>query len=146
MDNRKINKIIKESIHKVLLEMPTSTVGEYGQVALSKRLQGVMSAVAEVATLVNDGAKCIPFDSTWQQPYTVYYTAKIYRGNAVKVTRVEQPMNYYLNNGREVKEKPIKDSWIITDKNYKETWIGDYQDGLKYQISYDKKAYKKYNR
>ena len=142
MDNRKINKIIKESIHKVLLEMPTSPIGEPGANTLSNRLNKIMSAVAEIASLVNDGAKCISFDSTWQNTYTVYYTAKIYRGKAIKVTRVEQPSTWYLNNGREVKEKPIKDSWIITDKNYKEKWIGD----LKYQISYDKKAYNKYNR
>jgi hypothetical protein len=148
MDNRKINKIIKESIHKVLLEMPTRPVDaqQTQQGPLSPRLQKVMNAVAEIASLVNDGAKCVPFDSTWQQPYTVYYTASVYRGNAVRVTRVEQPMSYYLNNGMKSNEKPTKDTWIITDRNYKDKWIGNYQDGLKYQISYDKKAYNKYNR
>jgi hypothetical protein len=145
MDNKKLNKIIKESIDKVLLEMPT-TVNAYGQGPLSKRLQKVMSAVAEIASLVNSGSKCIPFDSTWQNPYTVCYTAKIYRGNAIKVTRVEQPGKWYTNNGREIQEPPIKDEWIITDRNFQNKWIGEYQDGLKYQISYDKKAYNKYNR
>jgi hypothetical protein len=118
--------------------MPTRPVQ---QGPLSARLQKVMRAVAEIASLVNDGAKCVPFDSTWQQPYTVYYTASIYRGNAVRVTRVEQPMSYYLNNGMKSNEKPIKDTWIITDRNFNDKWAGD----LKHQISYDKRAYKKLN-
>ena len=133
-----IHKIIKESVNKILLEMPTRPVQ---QGPLSARLQKVMRAVAEIASLVNDGAKCVPFDSTWQQPYTVYYTASIYRGNAVRVTRVEQPMSYYLNNGMKSNEKSIKDTWIITDRNFNDKWVED----LKHQISYDKRAYKKLN-
>ena len=133
-----VHRIVKESVNKILLEMPTRPVQ---QGTLSARLQKVMRAVAEIASLVNDGAKCVPFDSTWQQPYTVYYTASIYRGNAVRVTRVEQPMSYYLNNGMKSNEKPIKDTWIITDRNFNDKWVGD----LKYQISYDKRAYKKLN-
>lgn len=137
-----IRKIVKESVNKILLEMPTRPVQ---QGTLSARLQKVMNAVADIASLVNNGAKCVPFDSTWQQPYTVYYTASIYRGNAVRVTRVEQPMSYYLNNGMKSNEKPIKDTWIITDRNFNDKWVGHFNDGLKYQISYDKKAYKKLN-
>jgi hypothetical protein len=145
MNNIKFNRIIKESIAKVLLEMPTGTPGAT-QGQLSPRLQKIMTRVAEIASLVNSGAKCIPFDSTWQNPYTVVYTANVYRGNAIKVTRVEQSDSWYTNSGREVAEKPIKDSWIITDKNYKEEWNGTCGDGLKQQIAYDKKAYRAYNR
>jgi hypothetical protein len=142
-----IHRIVKESVNRILMEMPTRPVGtqQTQQGSLSPRLQKVMSAVAEIASLVNGGAKCVPFDSTWQQPYTVYYTASVYRGNAVRVTRVEQPMSYYLNNGMKSNEKPTKDTWIITDRNYTDKWIGLFKDGLKYQISYDKRAYKKLN-
>ena len=134
-----LHKIVKESVKRVLREMNDPNFKE------------IMSHVTDIAVLLNNGAKCIAFDSDLKYTYTVVYTAKPYSN-----TMAYNPENY-VKKGIEVTRieksdafrKPIKDKWIITDKNYEDQWLRTYDDGnglnLRQQIEYDKKAYELYN-
>lgn len=133
-----LHKVITESVRRILNEEITG-------LNLSKRLQRILNEIEETANLVN-GQKCVPFDSTWQLPYKVYYTINFGAPEGtVQVERMEQPDSWWDNSGRERSMPPIFDNWTITDMNWKEQWLGIAGDGLKYQLKYDRKAYSKYN-
>lgn len=139
-----LNRAFESRVRDIIKEAIDDMINSEGQI--SKPLLKIKAKVEEVAQMVN-GNECVDTSSTWQIPYVPNYTVQEYRGNALRVVRTEQENSYYNNGGRKITSASKKQVWIITDKNYKEKWNGDYYDeGLKHYLARDKKGFNAYNK
>ena len=93
------------------------------------------------------GKSLIDKSSTWQVPFTVEYDVKYTNRGYLKVTRVETEETVYNNSGSAYNANKSVNTWLITDKNYKEKLKDDYTgEGLYDMLKYDLKCAKAYER
>lgn len=139
LSNHRISRILHESINRVLNEGVNTA-------SPSPRIAKIYDKVMQVAQQLH-GKKLMDKSSTWQVPFTVEYEAKYTNGGKLKVTRCETEETVYNNSGSPFKAEKSCETWLITDKNYKEKLSDPYMgDGLYDTLKYDLKCMKAYAR
>ena len=128
-----------ESINRVLNE-------DVNTASPSPRIAKIYDKVQQMAMKIH-GKSLIDKSSTWQVPFTVEYDVKYTNRGYLKVTRVETEETVYNNSGSAYNAKKSVNSWLITDKNYKEKLKDDYTgEGLYDMLKYDLKCAKAYEK
>lgn len=139
LSNHRLSRILRESVKRVLNE-------DVNTASPSPRIQKIYDKVMQAAQQLH-GKKLVDKSSTWQVPFTVEYEAKYTNGGKLKVTRCETEETVYNNSGSPFKSAKSCETWLITDKNYKEKLSDPYMgDGLYDTLKYDMKCMKAYAR
>lgn len=139
LSNHRLSRILRESINKVMNE-------DVNTASPSPRIAKIYDKVQQ-ASMQLHGKSLIDKSSTWQAPFTVEYDVKYTNRGYLKVTRVETEETVYNNSGSAYNANKSVNTWLITDKNYKEKLKDDYTgEGLYDMLKYDLKCAKAYER
>lgn len=139
LSNHRLSRILRESINRVLNE-------DVNTASPSPRIAKIYDKVQQ-ASMQLHGKSLIDKSSTWQVPFTVEYDVKYTNRGYLKVTRVETEETVYNNSGSAYNANKSVNTWLITDKNYKEKLKDDYTgEGLYDMLKYDLKCAKAYER